>query len=220
MANGKLELKGLSVPSFTQEQYSLKRTRVTGDPSPSPGDSFAYVDHSTDNWLLEHVLNSGVITKFARLFISDADNKSGVRWSWKPMLMSDPDWSPPVEEDDFVSYTGFSFESIDNSIQDKLVYDGLLYRMARNRTYSLLDAVPGTRPGAGQLMITLRRDTGFVFTSGVEAPGYRQALEKDLIFTLLDENGNSHPLTFAFAVTADEEREGITHRDVLKLSIR
>ncbi len=220
LANGKLELAGLRVPSFTQEQYSLKRTRVTGDTSPSPGDSFAYVDHSTDNWLLEHVLDGGHITKFARLFISDADNKSGVRWSWKPMLESDPDWSSPIADDDFVSYTGFSFTSVDNSIQDKLVYDGLLYRMAKHRGYSLLDAVPGTRPGAGQLMITLRRDTGFVFAIQDEGRGYRQALEKDLIVTLLDENGNSHPLTFAFAVTAEEAREGITHRDVLKLSIR
>ena len=220
LANGKLELTGLRVPSFTQEQYSLKRTRVTGDASPSPGDSFAYIDHSTDNWLLEHVLDGGHITKFARLYISDADNKSGVRWSWKPMLESDPDYSPPVPDDDFVSYTGFSFTSLDNSIQDKLVYDGLLYRMAKHRDYSLLNAVPGTRPGAGQLMITLRRDTGFVFAIEGEGRGYRQALEKDLIVTLLDENGNSHPLTFTFAVTAEEEREGITHRDVLKLSIR
>lgn len=220
IANGKLELAGLRVPSFTQEQYSLKRTRVAGDTSPSLGDSFAYVDHSTDNWLLEHVLDGGQITKFARLFINDADNKSGVRWSWKPMLESDPDWSSPVADDDFVSYTGFSFTSIDNSIQDKLVYDGLLYRMAKHRTYLLLNALPGTRPGAGQLMITLRRDTGFVFAIEGEERGYRQALEKDLIVTLLDENGNSHPLTFAFAVTAEEEREGITHRDVLKLSLR
>lgn len=218
--NGKLELVGLKVPSFTQEQYSLKRTRVTGDVSPSPGDSFAYVDRSTDNWLLEHVLDGGYITKFARLFIDDADNKSGVRWSWKPMLASDPDWSPPVEEDDFVSYTGFSFESVDNSIQDTLVYDGLLYRMAKHRTYSLLNAVPGTKPGAGQLMITLRRDTGFVFAQALEEPGYRQALEKPLTLTLLDENGNLHPLTFTFAVTAEEQQQGITHRDVLKLSIR
>ena len=217
---GKLELTGLKVPSFTLEQYSLKRTRIPGEASPSPGDSFAYIDHSTDNWLLEHVLDGGHITKFSRLFIDDGDNKSCVRWSWKPRLESDPDWSPPIPDDDFVSYTGFSFTSLDNSIQDKLVYDGLLYRMAKHRRYSLLDAVPGKGPGKGQLMITLRRDTGFVFAIEEEGRGYRQALEKDLIVTLLDENGNSHPLTFAFAVTAEEEREGITHRDVLKLSIR
>ncbi|MEX5624185.1 hypothetical protein ABFV62_29075, partial [Pseudomonas syringae] len=86
--------------------------------------------------------------------------------------------------------------------------------------YALPPLAPGRGPGAGQLMLTLKRDTGFVLESGLEDPGYRRALEKDLIFTLLDMEGNLHPLTFAFAVTAEEERQGITHRDVLKLSIR
>ncbi len=54
----------------------------------------------------------------------------------------------------------------------------------------------------------------------MEGPGYRQALEKNLTFTLLDMEGNVHPLTFAFGVTAEEESRGISHRDLLKLSIR
>ncbi|MNE96631.1 hypothetical protein D3C80_1948510 [compost metagenome] len=92
--------------------------------------------------------------------------------------------------------------------------------MAKYRAYELPKQVLGAKPGAGQLMITLHRDTGFVLSSDNEEPAYRQAVEKDLIFTLLDVEGNEHPLTFAFAVTADEERQGITHRDVLKLSLR
>ncbi|MEX5506349.1 hypothetical protein Q1J61_21420 [Pseudomonas putida] len=212
---GRLELRGQDLPSFTQELYSFKRTRVAGDSSPSDGDEFAYVDRSTDNWLLEHVLRAGQLIKFARLFISDADNKSGVRWSWQPGSST-----PPIKDDDFVSYTGFSFESVDRKVRDDLVYDGLLYRMSKQRGYALPPLAPGRGPGAGQLMLTLKRDTGFVLESGLEDPGYRRALEKDLIFTLLDMEGNLHPLTFAFAVTAEEERQGITHRDVLKLSIR
>ncbi|KHL76427.1 hypothetical protein PpSQ1_00095 [Pseudomonas putida] len=211
---GKLELRGQDLPSFTQELYSFKRTRVAGDESPSEGDEFAYVDRSTDNWLLEHVLREGRVTKFARLFITAADRKSSVRWSWKPgssML--------PIKDDDFVSYTGFSFQSVDRGVRDELTFDGLLYRMAKQRAYVLPKQVEGAKPGAGQLMLILQRDTGFVLQSG-EDPAYRQALEKDLVFTLLDVEGNEHPLMFAFAATAEEERQGITHRDVLKLSIR
>ncbi|MFG0865874.1 hypothetical protein [Pseudomonas sp. FYR_7] len=212
---GKLELRGLVTPSFTQELYSFKRTRVAGDASPSEGDEFAYVDTSTDNWLLEHVLREGRVIKFARLFIKDTDPKSAVRWSWEPGT------SPgPVLDDDFVSFTGFSFQSVDGRVKDDLLFDGLLYRMAKHRTYALPTKVQGTKPGAGQLMIVLQRDTGFVFSRKSEESGYRQALEKNLEFTLLDVEGNEHPLTFSFAVTADEERQGITHRDVLKLSIR
>ncbi|MGE8060299.1 hypothetical protein [Pseudomonas sp. NPDC089547] len=213
--NGKLELRGQDIPSFTQELYCFRRTRVAGDTSPSEGDEFAYVDTSTDNWLLEHVLREGRVTKFARLFIKDTDKKSGVRWSWQPGSST-----PPIKDDDFVSFTGFSFESNNGQIRDELLFDGLLYRMARNRGYTLPSQVQGAKPGAGQLMITLERDSGFVLSSGLEDPGYRRALEKDLEFTLLDVEGNTHPLKFSFAVTADEEKKGITHRDVLKLSIR
>ncbi|MDH1573163.1 hypothetical protein [Pseudomonas sp. GD03746] len=212
---GRLELRGQVLPSFTQELYSFKRTRVAGDESPSEGDEFAYVDKSTDNWLLEHVLREGRVTKFARLIIRDADNKSGVRWSWRPGSST-----PPLKDDDFVSYTGFSFQSLDGGVRDELLFDGLLYRMAKQRGYVLPRLVQGAKPGAGQLMLILQRDTGFVLQSGMEDPAYRQVLEKDLVFTLLDEEGNEHPLNFAFAVTAEEERQGITHRDVLKLSIR
>lgn len=212
---GRLELRGVDLPSFTQELYSFKRTRVAGDESPSEGDEFAYVDKSTDNWLLEHVLREGRVTKFARLFIKDADRKSAVRWSWKPGSST-----PPIKDDDFVSYTGFSFQSVDGGVRDELLFDGLLYRMAKQREYSLPKVVQGVKPGAGQLMLILQRDTGFVLQSEMEDPVYRQSLEKDLEFTLLDVEGNVHPLTFAFAVTAEEERQGITHRDVLKLSIR
>ncbi|WP_426809240.1 hypothetical protein ABOC32_24770 [Pseudomonas sp. WOUb67] len=212
---GRLELQAQDLPSFTQELYSFKRTRVAGEESPSEGDEFAYVDRSTDNWLLEHVLRENRIIKFARLFIRGADRKSGVRWSWKPGSST-----PPIKDDDFVSYTGFSFQSVDGGVRDELLFDGLLYRMAKQRAYALPKLMQGAKPGAGQLMLTLQRDTGFVLQSGLEDPAYRQALEKDLVFTLLDVEGNEHPLTFAFAVTAEEERQGMTHRDVLKLSIR
>jgi len=212
---GKLELRGQDIPSFTQELYSFKRTRVAGDTSPPEGDEFAYIDTSTDNWLLEHVIKEGRITKFARLFIKDTDRKSAVRWSWQPGSST-----PPVQDDDFVSFTGFSFESSNGQVKDELLFDGLLYRMAKNRAYALPDRVLGAKPGAGQLMITLQRDSGFVLSCGLEDPGYRKALERDLEFTLLDVEGNTHPLKFTFAVTAEEERAGITHRDVLKLSIR
>lgn len=212
---GKLELRGLVVPSFTQELYSFKRTRVAGDASPSEGDEFAYVDKSTDNWLLEHVVRNGQLIKFARLFIHDADRKSTVRWSWVPGSST-----PPIGSDDFVSYTGFSFNSIDKLAQDPLLFDGLLYRMAKERAYALPRQVAGAEPGDGQLMITLQRDVDFVLETGREDPGYRRALEGDLRFTLLDVEGNTHPLTFGFGVTAEEERQGITHRDLLKLSIR
>jgi hypothetical protein len=212
---GKLELVGEDLPSLTPELYAFNRTRVAGDESPSEGDEFSYVDRSTDNWLLQHVAIKGRVTKFARLFITDADTKSGVRWSWKPGSST-----LPVKEDDFVSYTGFSFHSVKGDVQDGLLFDGLLYRMAKQRAYTLPQQVQGTKPGAGELMISLHRDTGFVFWSGNEDQPYRVALEQDLIFTLLDEEGNEHPLTFAFAVTAEEEKAGWTHRDVLKLSTR
>ncbi|QJQ09302.1 hypothetical protein A3L25_007660 [Pseudomonas putida] len=210
---GKLELTGQDVPPFAQRAYSFTRTRAIGDTSPSEGDEFAYVDKSTDNWLLEYVEKEGRPIKFARLFISD--NKSGVRWSWEPGSSS-----TPIKDDDFVSYTGFSFRSIDGGINDRLLFDGRLYRMAKQRGYPLPPLVEGKGPGAGELMITLNRDTGFVRESGMEDPAYRQVLEKNLTFTLLDMEGNVHPLTFAFGVTAEEESRGISHRDLLKLSIR
>lgn len=210
---GRLELTGQDVPPFAQRAYSFTRTRAIGDTSPSEGDEFAYVDKSTDNWLLEYVEREGRPIKFARLFISD--NKSGVRWSWEPGSSS-----TPIKDDDFVSYTGFSFQSIDGGIYDRLLFDGRLYRMAKQRGYALPRLVEGEGPGAGELMITLNRDTGFVRESGLEDPAYRQALEKNLTFTLLDMEGNVHPLTFDFGVTAEEESRGISHRDLLKLSIR
>ncbi|EKT4485045.1 hypothetical protein QEM02_005223 [Pseudomonas putida] len=211
---GKIELRGQDRPVF--RGYTFERTRVAGDTSPSEGDEFAYVDKSTDNWLLEHAQkDDGRLVKFARLFITDADRKSSVRWSWKPGSTT-----PPIKDDDLVSYTGFSFLSVDGEVRDDLLYDGLLYRMAKHRGYALPRLVQGAKPGAGQLMLTLQRDTGFVLQSGSEDPGYRQALEKDLVFTLLDVEGNEHPLTFSFSATVDEERQGITHRDVLKLSLR
>jgi len=210
---GRLELTGQDVPPFAQRAYSFTRTRAIGDQSPSEGDEFAYVDKSTDNWLLEYVEREGRPIKFARLFISD--NKSGVRWSWEPGSSS-----MPIKDDDFVSYTGFSFQSIDGGIYDRLLFDGRLYRMAKQRGYALPRLVEGEGPGVGELMITLNRDTGFVRESGLEDPAYRQALEKNLTFTLLDMEGNVHPLTFAFGVTAEEESRGISHRDLLRLSTR
>ncbi|MBF8668955.1 hypothetical protein IR012_01175 [Pseudomonas putida] len=213
--NGVLPLTGEPRPPFTLEQYSFKRTRVAGDESPSEGDEFAYVDKSTDNWLLEYVIRAGRPIKFARLFIKGTDRKSAVCWSWVPGSST-----PPIETDDFVSFTGFAFQSVDGTVQDKLLFDGLLYRMAKHRGYALPTQVQGTQPGAGQLMITLQRDTGFEYSNAKEDPRYRQSLQGDLIFTLLDMEGNEHPLTFTFAVTAEEERQGITHRDVLKLSLR
>ena len=210
---GKLELTGQDVPPFPQRAYSFTRTRAIGDKSPSEGDEFAYVDKSTDNWLLDYVQREGRQIQFARVFISD--NKSGVRWSWEPGSSS-----MPIKDDDFVSYTGFSFQSIDGGIYDRLVFDGRLYRMAKQRGYALPRLVLGDGPGAGELMITLNRDTGFVRESGLEDPAYRQTLEKNMTFTLLDMEGNVHPLTFAFGVTAEQESQGISHRDLLQLSTR
>lgn len=210
---GRLELMGQDLPPFTQQSYSFKRTRAIGDKSPSEGDEFAYVDKSTDNWLLDYVQREGRQIQFARVFISD--NKSGVRWSWEPGSSS-----MPIKDDDFVSYTGFSFQSIDGGIYDRLVFDGRLYRMAKQRGYALPRLVLGDGPGAGELMITLNRDTGFVRESGLEDPAYRQTLEKNMTFTLLDMEGNVHPLTFAFGVTAEQESQGISHRDLLQLSTR
>ena len=204
---------GQDLPPFTQQSYSFKRTRAIGDKSPSEGDEFAYVDKSTDNWLLDYVQREGRQIQFARVFISD--NKSGVRWSWEPGSSS-----MPIKDDDFVSYTGFSFQSIDGGIYDRLVFDGRLYRMAKQRGYALPRLVLGDGPGAGELMITLNRDTGFVRESGLEDPAYRQTLEKNMTFTLLDMEGNVHPLTFAFGVTAEQESQGISHRDLLQLSTR
>ncbi|MDZ5602160.1 hypothetical protein SJI00_05135 [Pseudomonas sp. RP23018S] len=212
---GKIELRAQNVPSFTQELYSFRRTRVAGNTSPSQGDEFAYVDTSTDNWLLEHVLREGQIIKFARLFIKDTERKSAVSWSWMPGSST-----PPVSDDDFVSYTGFSFQSDDGLVKDELLFDGLLYRMARHRAYQLPAEVKGAKPGDGQLMIMLQRDTGFVLSSSNEEPAYRRALEPSLRLTLLDVEGNVHPLTFAFETTSDDLARGITRRDLLKLSLR
>jgi len=206
--HGKIELQGLDLPSFTSESYSFKRTRVAGDESPPDGDEFAYVDNSTDYWLLEHVISEGRVTKFARLGIKAADIKSSVSWS------------SHLDDDRFASYTGFSFLSADRTVNEGLLFDGLFYRMAKHRSHAVPGLLRDKGPGAGQLMLSLHRVEDFKFRIVEQDAPYRQALEKELVLDLLDVEGNLHPLTFAYGVTGDEAKEGLAHRDKLKLSLR
>jgi len=205
---GRIELQGLDLPSFTSESYSFKRTRVAGDESPSDGDEFAYVDNSTDYWLLEHVISEGRVTKFAHLGIKAADIKSSVRWS------------SHLDDDHFASYTGFSFQSADRTVNEGLLFDGLFYRMAKHRSHTVPKLLPDKGPGAGQLMLSLHRVDDFKFRSVEQDLPYPPALEKELLLELLDVEGNFHPLTFAYGVTGDEAKEGLADRDKLKLFLR
>ncbi len=152
---GKLELTGQDVPPFAQRAYSFTRTRAIGDSLRPKGMSSPMLIKVLDNWLLEYVEKEGRPIKFARLFISD--NKSGVRWSWEPGSSS-----TPIKDDDFVSYTGFRSGRLMVGSMTGLLFDGRLYRMAKQRGYPLPPLVEGKGPGAGELMITLNRDTGFV----------------------------------------------------------
>jgi len=218
-ANGELEVRALDRPSYTRDVYSFKRTRVAGgDTSPSDGDEFVYVDSSTDNWLLEHVSRNTKVIKFARVFISARDRKSLLSWSWVPGSST-----TPIADDDLVSYTSFTFKSLDARIDNPLVFDGLLYRMALHRQYSLPKPEPkevrGNEPGAGEFMISLYRDVGFKMGHRSEDP-YIAALEGELIFSLLDEEGHEHKLRVCFEATAAEQSQGITRRDLLQLYLR
>lgn len=213
--NGELEVHALNRPSYTRQLYSFDRTRAPGgDTSPSDGDDFAYVDRSTDNWLLEHVSRDGKVIKFARVLISASNRKSLLSWSWTPGSST-----TPIADDDLVSYTSFTFKSVDERIDNPLVFDGLLYRMALHRQYELPEEVRGNKPGAGEFMISLYRDVEFRMGHRSEDP-YIAALEGDLIFSLLDEEGHEHKLRVCFEATAAEQSKGITRRDLLQLYLR
>ncbi|QCI11372.1 hypothetical protein E6B08_08160 [Pseudomonas putida] len=203
-ADDTLEMTGLPLPSFTRQSYSFVRTRVAGDDSPSDGDEFAYVDNSTDYWLLEYVGRDTQIIKFARLRIASAANKSSVLWA------------SHLVDDRFVSYTGFSFQSDDSNINDPLLFDGLLYRMAKQRSHRLPKLLDEKGPGAGQLMLSLHRSDNFLFGDAAGS-GYTQALEKSLLFDLIDKEGNEHPLRFEYGVEEDDARNGLAARDKLRL---
>ena len=208
--HGVLKLTGTTVPSFTQQAYSFVRTRVAGDESPSDGDEFAYVDNSTDYWRLEHVLREGSkLVKFARLRILPSDNKSSVLWA------SD------LIDDHYCSYTGFTFNAADGSSNDRLLFDGLLYKMAKQRTHTLPKLLENHRPGPGQLTFSLHRLENFRYGAGMGLGlPYYQALKKPLLVELIDTEGNTHPLRFVFGVDSEDKRNGISERDKLQLFLR
>ncbi|MFJ4457449.1 hypothetical protein ACIP1G_26685 [Pseudomonas sp. NPDC089392] len=207
--HGVLKLTGVKVPSFTQQAYSFVRTRVAGDESPSDGDEFAYVDNSTDYWRLEHVLREGKLVKFARLRILSGDNKSSVLWA------SD------LLDDHYCSYTGFTFNAADGSSNDSLLFDGLLYQMAKQRTHTLPKLLENHRPGPGQLTFSLHRLDNFRYGAGAGSGlPYISALKKPLLVELIDTEGNAHPLRFVFGVDSEDKTKGISERDKLQLFLR
>lgn len=206
---GKLKLTGEALPSFTQQSYSFVRTRVAGDESPSDGDEYAYVDNSTDYWRLEHALRDNKLVKFERLRIRSRDNKSSVLWSSN------------LRDDRFCSYTGFSFNAARGNSLDRLLFDGLLYQMAKQREHTLPKLLVDHKPGAGQLTLSVHRVDNFMFDDGTESGlPYIRALQKALLLELIDTEGNAHRLRFVFGVSVDDKQRGIVDRDKILLDLQ
>lgn len=206
---GRVELTGLTVPSFARPSYSFERKRVSGDVSPVEGDEFVYVDNTTDHWRLAHVVRGGAVVKFVRLRIASQANKSTIRWASQQY------------EDHYCSYTGFAFSRADGKEADEgLLFDGLLFRMASHREHSL-PSLEGENVAPGELLISLHRRSGFKFWDDIQTgEPYRASLERPLELELIDQEGNLHRLRLSFGIDEADGRNGLTVRDKLQLSLR
>lgn len=207
---GKVTLTGTTVPQFAIASYSFSRERVSREVSPIEGDEFVYLDKSNDYWRLEHVLREGKIVKFVQLKIA-GNNRSLVRWASEQY------------EDHYCSYTGFAFHpGIQDAVADeRMLYDGTVYRLAKARAHTLPDFQNGRAPAPGELMLSLNRLSHFKFwdDEGTARP-YRAKLGKPLLLELIDQEGNQHKLLVDFGISSADAANGLTARDKLQLSLR
>lgn len=126
---GKVNVKARPALNFAREQYGFERVRLVGesDASPIAGDDFIYVDNTMDYWRLKHVVAGGVARKFISAYIPPGANKSLLRWASEQA------------DDHYCSYTGLQFIPFKapESEHQRLLMDGLLYRMAKQRSHVL-----------------------------------------------------------------------------------
>lgn len=208
---GKVALTGSTVPEFAIASYAFTRERVSGDVSPVEGDEFVYLDKSIDYWRLEHVLREDKVVKFVQLKIASGNNRSLVRWASEQY------------EDHYCSYTGFAFNPGNNAgVKDeRMLYDGAVYRIAKARAHALPDFQNCKAPALGELMFSLNRLADFKFWDDVgSSVPYRAKLSKPLLLELIDQEGNEHKLRFDFGITSADAANGLTVRDKLQLNLR
>ncbi|WP_235200450.1 hypothetical protein [Pseudomonas monteilii] len=208
---GKVNVKARPALNFAREQYGFERVRLVGesDASPIAGDDFIYVDNTMDYWRLKHVVAGGVARKFISAYIPPGANKSLLRWASEQA------------DDHYCSYTGLQFIPFKapESEHQRLLMDGLLYRMAKQRSHVLPELNKALGARAGELMISLRRTDAMKHWDDI-ATGepYYSHLKEPITIELIDQQGHQHTLHFDFGVPEGEDKEAQT-RDCLILTL-
>lgn len=209
--DGKVDVTGVPALTFTRDQYSFERERISTNVSPIDGDEFVYLDETIDYYRLPFVSNGQALLKFVELKIPEDINRSTVKWASQQF------------EDHYCSYTGFSLKPFKGTSpsQERLLFDGMLYRMARAGKHTLPGLAPGKGPAEGGLIISLNRTADLKFWDDVQTgEPYRASLERPLMLELIDQHGNQHKLRVEFHLDERDREAGLTLRDKIALALR
>ncbi|WP_407309210.1 RHS repeat domain-containing protein [Pseudomonas sp. nanlin1] len=177
--DGILELQPVRTPTFTSEDYELKRKRVAGGgvgTGPGGEDDFDYHLTTTDYWRLSLKGPVGAARRFVQ--VSFEDNESTVQWESKQLA------------EEMFSYTGYAFiPAKSNATVKTLTFD----RIAPGLLGDKLDKqiVPSERVVAGELLVALMRRMDVKYS-------HRHPLAKPQQIFLRDLDGNPHRLHLAF----------------------
>ncbi|WP_079227033.1 hypothetical protein [Pseudomonas putida] len=192
--NGKVRVQGLTLPTYdpaTDYPWSAEEKRVKQEGKAVGNDTFNYMTLTVDYWKLTHVQAPGKRIPFVAIDIDWFGNKSVMRWA------SDE------YEDELCSYSGFMVGGLD----EEMIYDGALARMAGKRGLTLEKLEPTRAPASGELLFSLNRVTNFRqryetpddpdILTDEEAP-QREHLLRTFKFRLLDQQGNRHDLQIGY----------------------
>jgi hypothetical protein len=208
-----LTVQGIKPPSPVTAHYMFKRERaLNGDGRDywGPDGNYAEPDEfgcwldSIDYWRLSYEK----LGMYPVLF-------STLRAEGNTSTMQ---WESEQEDEVFFSYTGFAFYPARYGSTDlppkKMTFDPYLRAFAKHKenyplNVELMDDHP---PSPGQLIVSVNRVDDMSFWDDRMAAGepnkqFRAWLDKQMVFVLLDEEGNRHRLVIGFpGINEDDSR--------------
>lgn len=203
-AEGEITVQGLLVPTPDISHYQLKRDRAWQDPDGHDApptelnptwDYFNFYRQSIDYWRLSYSRLGAYPVLFATSRIEG--NVSTLQFE-----------SELIDET-YVSFTGEAFypahfANSDSPAPQGLSFDGYLWGLLRLRGVKLDSSfIINKQPSPGELLVSLHRTDDVKYWYDRLAEGdkrklYRQHLDPEVRFVLMDQEGNRHVLAISF----------------------